>query len=89
MLRGPHLDDLLHARGADHVGVGVEADLVDDGAVAFEDHEGPVHHPAWGPRQEDMMGTLEWGGVPTNYLPTGWGLKLLSETSFIATLPYT
>lgn len=39
-----HLDDLLHARGADHVGVRVEANLVHDGAVALQDHESPVHH---------------------------------------------
>lgn len=38
------LDDFLHARGADHVGVRVEADLVHYGAVTLQDHEGPVHH---------------------------------------------
>lgn len=41
-----HLDDFFHTRGADHVCVRVEADLVDDGAVALEDHERAVHHAA-------------------------------------------
>lgn len=40
------LDDLLHARGADHVGLRVEANLVHDGAVALQDHEGTVDHAA-------------------------------------------
>lgn len=39
-----HLDDFLHPRRADHVGVRVEANLVHNGAVALQDHEGPVHH---------------------------------------------
>lgn len=41
------LDDLLHARGADHVGVGVEADLVDNRAVTLKDHKRSVHHATW------------------------------------------
>lgn len=39
-----HLDDFLHPWRADHVGVRVEANLVHNGAVALQDHEGPVHH---------------------------------------------
>lgn len=39
-----HLDDFLHPWRADHVGVRVEANLVHNGAVTLQDHEGPVHH---------------------------------------------
>ena len=44
-----HLDDFLHARGADHVGVRVEAHLVHDGPMALQDHERTVYHPACAP----------------------------------------
>lgn len=41
-----YLDDFLHARRADHVGVRVEANLVHYGAVTLQDHERPVYHTA-------------------------------------------
>ena len=50
------LDDLLHARGAHHVRVRVEPDLVDDGAVALQNHEGTVHHAPWATWAEGGQG---------------------------------
>lgn len=40
-----HLDNLLYAGRADHVGVGIEANLVDNRTMSLQHHEGSVDHP--------------------------------------------
>ena len=41
----PHLDNLFYTRRADHVGVGVKSDLVNNRPMPFQHHEGSVDHP--------------------------------------------
>lgn len=41
----PHLDNLFYTGRADHVGVGVESDLVNNRPMPFQHHEGSVDHP--------------------------------------------
>lgn len=41
----PHLDNLFYTRRADHIGVGIKSDLVNNRPMPFQHHEGSVDHP--------------------------------------------
>lgn len=41
----PHLDNLFYTGRADHVGVRVKSNLVNNRPMPFQHHEGSVDHP--------------------------------------------